>query len=234
MEDDGPASARSWNGGAAKARHVRAARLGRMGLGVGQVVPVAHLHHLHPRLPARPRVLPDGQQHGRPRRPRLVADQPLPADQRDAAVPRAAGRRHPVESVTDRARAPGGADGRLGAPGRDADPVHRWDRWEDGPVIGLRRADGRHRELRQVAAGPDAPRRSRRCQRGVRVGQHLRHRWHRRLRQDDRHRVRPQPRQPDRPARRLDEGGRSQAPRRSRRRGHRDHDRRTRHRRGSE
>ena len=54
---------------------------------------------LHARLPARPRLLLDGRPDGRPRRPRLVADQPLPADERDPAVPGAGRRGRPVAAV---------------------------------------------------------------------------------------------------------------------------------------
>ena len=89
---------------------------------------------LHARLPAGPRLLPDGRADGRPRRPRLVADQPLPADQRVAAVPGAGRGAHPVGAVARRAGPPAATDRRLGHPGRDPDPVHRWQRRHDRPV----------------------------------------------------------------------------------------------------
>ena len=90
--------------------------------------------------------------------------------------PAPAGAVDPVGAVADRARAARGADRRRGPPGRHADPVHRRLRRQDRAVDGLRRPDGRHRELRQVGGGPGAARAAGRRERRLRRRQHLRHR----------------------------------------------------------
>ena len=108
MEDDGPGCAHSREHGAAEAGHVRAARRGRMGLGDGQGDRLADLHHPDPRLHPRSRLLPDGVEDGRPGRPGLVADQPLPAREPDPPVPGAGRGDRPVGGVADRARSAGG------------------------------------------------------------------------------------------------------------------------------
>ena len=96
----------------------------------------------------------------RPRRARLVADQLLPADQPDAAVPAAGRLRRPVRAVAVRARAPGAANRRLGHPGRDPDLLLRRLGREDRrsrASTSPRRSD---RQLRQVAdPGPICRRR---------------------------------------------------------------------------
>ena len=200
MEDDGPAGARTRDGGAATTRPVRAARRGRLGVGVGQGVHLARHHHLHARLPARSRVLPHGRSDGRPRRPRLVADQPLPAVERDPAVPGAGRRRRPVGAVASRAEPPAGPDRRLGRPGRDSQILYiggirredrqrstvyvartvgtgNFDKWADGPTLPAPRANA---SVVYVA------------------GQHLRHGRHRRVRCPDGHGLRPEPERADR------------------------------------
>ena len=80
--------------GAAAACPVRAARRGRLGLGLGQGVRLADHHHLHARLPAGPRLLPDGRPDRGPRacssgRRSTSARRPTrrcPARRRSAAV----------------------------------------------------------------------------------------------------------------------------------------------------
>ena len=151
-----------------------------------KAVRLARHHHPDPRLHPRPRLLPHGRPDGRPRRPRLVADQPLPARERDAAVPGAGRRGRPVGDVAARARparsrgptAPSSSSGRS--------PLHRRLRRHDRAVDGLRRADGRDRQLRQVGRGPAAARAADRRERRVRRRQHLRHRRHGRGRRADR------------------------------------------------
>ena len=190
----------------------------RLGVGVGQGVRLADLHHLHPRLPARPGVLPDGQPHGRPRRPGLVADQPLPADERVAALPGAGRRGDPVQNSPAELALPAPrTDGSVlqvgtqilyigGTDGKTAQSTvyvaktvgtGNFDKWTEGPAL------------------PDAARRRQRrlCRR-----QHLRHRWHRCLRRADRQGLRAEPRQPDRRARPVGDRRHPQAPRGSRRR----------------
>ena len=128
------------------------------GWAVGQGVRLADHHHLHARLPAGPGLLPDRRPDGRPRRPRLVADQPLPADEREPALPGAGRRARAVGGLAARAEPAAAADRRLRAPGRDPDLLHRRVRRDDGPVDGLRRPDGRLRQLRQVDRGPGSAR----------------------------------------------------------------------------
>ena len=107
---------------------------------------VAHLHHLHPRLPARPGLLPDGRQHGRSRRPGLVADQPLPAVERVAALPGAGRRGRPVRELAapswrSRRRGPTARSSRsgprsctsAGPTGRPRSPPSTWRR-PSGPA----------------------------------------------------------------------------------------------------
>ena len=148
-----------------------------------------------------PGLLPDRRPDGRPGRPRLVADQPLPADERDPAVPGAGRRVIPWQPSPAELTLPAAAHRRRAPPGRDEDPVHRRHRRDDRPVDGLRRPDRRDRQLRQVGRGPDAPRAARRRERRVRGRQHLRHRRPRRLGRPDDDRLRAEPRQPDRRAR---------------------------------
>ena len=127
-------------------------------LGLGQGVRLADHHHLHARLPARPRLLPDGRPDGRPRRPRLVADQPLPADERDPALPGAGRRAHPVGAVAARAD-PARSRGPTARPSRSGTQI-LYIGGTDGTTAqstGLRRPDGR-----RPATSTSGPR-ARRC-----------------------------------------------------------------------
>ena len=148
-----------------RAGPVRAARRRRLGLGVGQGLRLADHHHLPARLPARPRLLLDGRPDGRPRRPGLVADQPLPADERDPAVPGAGRRAHPVGAVAAGAAPAAAAHRRSGIQVGTQILLHRRHRRDDRDRHGLRRHDRRDRQLRQVGRGPAAARAARRRQR---------------------------------------------------------------------
>ena len=163
MEDDGAAGARTRHRSTAEARPVRAARRGRLGMGFGQGVRLARHHHPDARLPPRPGLLPDGRPDGRPGRPRLVADQPLPADQRDAAVPRAGRGGDPVGDIAGRAeparsRGPmarvlqvgtqilyiGGSDGTTAQSTvyvAQTVGTGNFDKWAEGPTLPEPRAD---------------------------------------------------------------------------------------------
>src|SRR5918995_1176670 len=101
MEEDGAAGARTRHRCPAATRPLRAARLRRVGVGVGQGIRLAGDHHPVARVPARPGLLPDRRADGRPRRPRLVADQPLPTDERVAAVPGPGRGAHPVGALPE-------------------------------------------------------------------------------------------------------------------------------------
>ena len=157
---------------------VRAARRGRLGLGLGQGLRLADRHHLHARLPARPRLLLDRRPDGRPRRPRLVADQPVPADERDAAVPGAGRRGRAVAAVAGRA----GAARSRGPTARSSRSARRscTSAASDGTT-----AQSTRRYVAQTvgtgnfdkwADGPGPARAARRRERRVRRRQHLRHR----------------------------------------------------------
>ena len=202
-EDGGrwPRCAHSRDHGAAKAGLVRAARRGRLGLGDGQGDRLADVHHPHPRLHPRPRLLPDGGADGRPGRPGLVADQPLPAREPDAA----------------RARRPVGAIVPWAASPTELDLPRRRT---DGAVVQLGTqllyiggSDGTTAQSTVYVAktvgtgnfdawqsGPDAARRADRRECRVRRREHLRHGRQGRERQADQDHLRPDPRQQDRSA----------------------------------
>ena len=92
MEDDGATGARSRDDRAAQAGPVRPARRGRLGVGRGQGLRLAGHHHPDARVHPGPRLLPDRQPDRGAGRPGLVPDQPVPARERDPALP-GAGRR---------------------------------------------------------------------------------------------------------------------------------------------
>ena len=127
-------------------------------LGVGQGLRLADHHHLHPRLPARSSLLPDGRADGRPRRARLVADQPLPARERDPALPGPGRCARAVAAVAARARpAAARTDGAVLQVGTQG-PVHRRLRRDDRADDGLRRAHRGHRATSTSGlSGPDLP-----------------------------------------------------------------------------
>ncbi len=149
---------------AAKAGPVRPARRGRLGLGLGQGVRLARsiIILMLGYIPDRAYYLTVGRTVDLGR-PRLVADQPLPARERDAAVPGAGRWRRAVGRVAARAGAAAAADRRRRRPGRDAAPVHRrhrtarrrsrhvfvaktvgtgnFDKWAEGPALPAPRAD---------------------------------------------------------------------------------------------
>ena len=191
-------------------------------LGVGQGVRLARHHHPHARLPARPGLLPDGRADRRPRRPRLVADQPLPADQRDRCpARRRSGRSIPWETSPPELNLPqprtdgavlqvgtqilyiGGTDGTTAQSTvyvAKTVGTGNFDKWAEGPPLPEPRADASVAYVAgsiYVIGGRDASRRP----------------------DDDG--LRAQPGQPDRRTRRVDDGrrpGAARGPQRDRRR----------------
>ena len=91
-------------------------------------------HHPDARLHPRSGVLLHGQPDDRPRRPRLVADQPVPAREQVAAVS-GAGRRGRARGTASppELALPGRPHRRHGRPGRDEDPVRRRVGRDDRP-----------------------------------------------------------------------------------------------------
>ena len=163
MEDDGAAGARTGTIVPRQAGPVRAARRRRLGVGLGQGLRLAVIIiFILGYLPG-PRLLPHGRPDRRPRRPRLVADQPLPADQRDAAVPGAGRGARAVASVADgagpaRSRGPTAPSSRSGprsctSAARDGTTAQstvfvaqtvgtgNFDAWAEGPPLPEPRAD---------------------------------------------------------------------------------------------
>ena len=163
MEDDGATGARSRDDRAAQAGPVRPARRGRLGVGRGQGLRLADHHHPVARVHPRPRLLPHGQPDGGSGRPRLVPDQPLPARERDPAVPGAGRRGHALARVADRA-GPARRRGPM-APPRSSGPrsctsagsdgtaaqstvfvaptsgIGNFDKWTEGPPLPEPRSD---------------------------------------------------------------------------------------------
>ena len=127
------------------------------------------------------RLLLDRRPDGRPRHPRLVADQPLPADERDAALPGAGRRARAVGAVARRSS-------NLPQPRTDGAAIQVGTQilyigGSDGttasadvyvaPTVGTGNFDA-------VGRGPAAARAARRRERRLRRRQHLRHRRPRR------------------------------------------------------
>ncbi len=140
-------------------RLLRPVRRRRLGLGLGQGDLLVRRDDHAARLPAGPRVLLHRPEDRRPRPAAVVADQLLPARERDAAVPRAGRRDAPVAPVAARDPAAGRA--------------HRRRRRGRRPGLPLRRRQRRHGRQggRVLHAAPSAPatstcgRRRRRCPR---------------------------------------------------------------------
>ena len=140
----------------AQAGDVRPARRRRLGLGWRQGRVLARPHHPAARLHPRPRLLPDGQPDGRPRPPRLVADQPVLAGERGPAVPGPGRRRRAVAPSPTELALPaprtdgrhrqvgtkllyiGGSDGTTAQVDRvrrrDRRHVGNFDEWAEGPA----------------------------------------------------------------------------------------------------
>ena len=151
-------------------------------------------------LPDRAYYLTVGR-HRRPRRPRLVADQPLPARRtrrcpaRRRSAPLVPWQPSPAELALPAGRTDG-AVVQVGTKLLYIGGIGRQDRAVDR----LRRADRRDRQLRQVERRPVAAGAAGGRQRRLRRRQHLRDRWRDADGQADRHGLRPQPGQ-RRPAR---------------------------------
>ena len=131
------------------------------GLGVRQRAGLVRPDHPAAGLPARPCLLLHGPADGRHRAARVVADQLLPARERDAALPRA-GRRHaPVAHGTRGGPPPGRARGRRGRRARHDVPLRRRHRRLGARQGRVLLAGRRHRQPRQVGRRPErSPRRA--------------------------------------------------------------------------
>src|SRR5512142_761972 len=99
MEDDGGTDAHDGNAEAASA--LWAARSRQLVVGVAQGVLLVHRHHPDARIHPGSGVLLHRLPDDRPRAPRLVADQPLPAVERDAAMSGPGGCRPSVAAVAE-------------------------------------------------------------------------------------------------------------------------------------
>ena len=179
MEDDGPAGARSRDRGAATARPVRAARRGRLGLGHGQgFVWLIIIIFILGYLPDRAYYLTVGRTVDLG----VLAWSPInlcPPTNQTLPCPAPVGAVVPWADVADRAgpaggRGPTARSSRSGTlilyfGGSDGKTAHRH---------GLRRPDGRDRQLRQLDRGPELPAPRADASVVVRGWQHLRHRRH--------------------------------------------------------
>ena len=189
MEDDGPAGARSRDDGAARSGPSSACSTRTAGrwASVKAVFWLVVIIMILGYIPDRAYYFTVGA-HGRPRRPRLVADQPLPARERDPAVPGAGRRDRAVAAVAARAR-------RCPPPRTDGVVVQIGTRllYIGGTDGTTAQADGLRRARRSGPAtstsgraGPPLP--APRTDAGVAfvAGQHLRHRRQGRRRRPDR------------------------------------------------